>query len=173
MRTLALLLAAVAAGCADLDVTVEAAPGANPGATPSYSWIPLGKLPPPDPGMENDETTDRLRAAFDAELALRGYARFESGTPLRLAFRTGVTDRNGQTLFGFGFSRRVPAGGRRADPTEYADVLVVLDVIEAASKARVWRGTVRTRLSANEYFEKDVSAMIAALMAKFPDPRKE
>ena len=103
----------------------------------TYDYVPHqgGR---PDPLAGNPMNERRIRAAIDSHFVARGITRDTLNPSIRVAYYAATRQRVNVQDWGYGPGRW---GTRRLDVHEYTQGTLVLDLVDAASKELVWRGT--------------------------------
>jgi len=119
---------------------------------------------PNDPLAANPLNDRRVHEALDAELGARGYTVDSTGKhDFLVAYQAATRTRVGVQDWGYGPGRW---GSRRIDVNEYTEGTLVVDVVDAASKQLVWRGSATGTIQPKEA-DKKIRKAVAKLMEQF------
>lgn len=140
----------------------------------SWSWLP---------GMRPSEkdidslTEQRIRAAIEAELPRRGLAKSGESGDLSAAFHISIQRKieTSSASVGIGYGWGPAHVGVSKSPTRTIDEgTLVLDLIDAKTKALVWRGTARGTVHKDyspEERQARIQEAVAYLLQDYP-PKK-
>jgi len=177
------VLACQVAACASVRTHYDFDPGADFSAWRTYAWYPSGSPPSGDPRLDNPLLHDRIEAAVDLTLGAQGFTRVRDGTPdfyvnyhLSTEQRLDVTTIDRSYVRGPGGSRWRGAGWGGVGWTEtvvdqYEEGILVIDLVDAAMRRLVWRGSGTRRLASNprpEQVTQRVNEAVAEILAQFP-----
>lgn len=137
----------------------------------SFEWLPVSK----DAASLNEQ---RIRAAVMAQLQEKGYAQSTGPTPpdCRITYvmstsrqepakpRVGVGAGGGSRGIGGGIGVSLPIGRKKQHSGT-----VTLDVIDVASNAQVWSGSLDASFAQAELSDDEASALARKILAEFPD----
>ena len=124
---------------------------------------------PNDPLVVNPMNDRRVKAALDSQLVARGYGRDTGGKQdFLVAYHAATRNRLGVQEWGYGPGRW---GSRRVDVNEYTQGTLVVDVVDAASKQLVWRGSATGTIEPKEA-DKKITKAVAKLMDQFAKDTK-
>jgi hypothetical protein len=135
----------------------------------TYTWVPSE----PSAGVSG-LTIQRVQSAVDRELAAKGYTKSDENPDARIAMHAAVSEKYTVTDRSYGFSygrhwRYVDAGYVEVD--SYEQGTLILDVIDAATNAAVWRGigtrVVQRNLSPAQREER-INEAVEKILAQFP-----
>jgi hypothetical protein len=160
------LLALLAAACSSVSTSHDYDLAYDFGKLKRYQWA---KRTGADEG--NPLIVQRVRAAVDAQLAAKGYARADSGADFLVAAYTGRQSRIQVTDWGYGYGPYGRWYGGPVDVYEYEEGSLILDVVDAPSKKLVWRGAATAIIDPDatpEERTKRINEAIAKVLAKFP-----
>ncbi len=177
--------AMLVAGCAVMDVTSDYDPGFDFASFKTYQWLPgKGKLP--GRGEVTDDLLDgHVRRAVEKELTAKGYAPRAHGAPdFLVTFHAIVEDKvyahvindyyGGYGYAGYYGYRRTRTGPR-VETYQYKQGTLIIDVIDAAARKVVWRGTVEGEVDMYKDPQKRIERLNEAVrraLAQFPPPKK-
>jgi hypothetical protein len=176
VRNLLLALASclVVAGCAtplamdfDYDTTADFA------ALKTYDWTP------PTGNATGDELlVKRVKSAVDSQLQGKGHALAQKDPDFLVAMQlSGRSAYGGSVGVGMsvgipvGHAGRISVGGGRSKPIEKKEGMLVLDFLDAKTKALVWRGTASGAVdpaATPDQQQKRINDVVAQLLARFP-----
>ena len=124
---------------------------------------------PNDPLAVNPMNDRRIQAALDSQLVARGYTRDAGGKPdFLVAYHAATRNRVGVQEWGYGPGRW---GSRRVDVNEYTQGTLVVDLVDAASRQLVWRGSATGTIEPKEA-DKKIKKAVAKLMDQFAKDAK-
>ena len=124
---------------------------------------------PNDPLAANSMNDRRVRAALDSQLVAHGYTRDTSGKPdFLVAYHAGTRNQVDVREWGYGPGRW---RDRRIDVTRSTEGTLLVDVVDAASKQLVWRGTATGTIEPKDA-DKKVKKAVAKLMEQFAKDTK-
>jgi hypothetical protein len=124
---------------------------------------------PNDPLTVNPINERRVRAALDSELVARGYTPAEGGKPdFLVAYHAATRNRVGVQQWGYGPGRW---GSRRVDVNEYTQGTLVVDVVDAADRQLVWRGSATGAIEPKEA-DKKIKKAVGKLMEQLTKDTK-
>jgi hypothetical protein len=174
---LALVTCGVMIGCAaqptmNIDYDTEA----DFSALKTYNWMPAT-------GNAADELlVKRIRNAVDTQLQAKGHELVANNADFLIAMQlSGQTTYGGSAGVGMsvgipvGRAGRISVGGGKSKPIEKKEGTVVLDFLDAKTKALVWQGTasgtVRSDASPEEQQQR-INEVVSQMLADFPPPTK-
>jgi Domain of unknown function (DUF4136) len=161
-RPLPAALACLLAGCSGLRVETRSAPGVDLGAYTTYAW----SVPPAPAATGGSVALDapleaELVREVDRGLAAKGLAEVPADeADLRVRYLVGVRERV-----------------QLSDPyyydavTRYEEGTLILDLVDAATGASVWRGVARARLrerSDERTRARRLAEAVAAILDRYP-----
>ena len=181
------MLALAAAGCAgSYRVRTITAPEAGLAGLATFHVLPA---PPPrdgrarastgayDPMVSNSIANRALRERITQAFQARGYALDERAPDFAVAVYASARERLDVTAWDYGYPYwpRWGWGGRvplRERVTEYTEGTVVVDVVRAATRELLWRGTGSTTLSEDPTRDvAELQRVAEAVVKKFPAAR--
>lgn len=118
----------------------------------------------------------RIERAIQRELTVKGFEPVSANPDFRVAFNTVTKTRTEINDFGSPLFRRYPYygyGSRHLDIDEYEQGTFLIDIIDAESKALVWRGTYVKRLGWSAPNETEVQEIVSSILAGFPPGREQ
>jgi hypothetical protein len=159
------------AGCATMNIGSFVERGANLAQYRTFAWGPADRQSTGDPRLDNNPFfADRLRSGVETRLMTRGMERSTSGAPdLLLHFHASVTqefDVHGVDQE-YGYCRE---GDCR--PYVYDAGSIVIDLVDARTKALVWRGWSKGSLDGaiddQLWMERTVDEAVRKIMQELP-----
>ncbi len=149
----------------------------------TYKWVPIKGADQPD-----ELTTRQVTAAFDTELATKGFTKTDSDTAdLYIGFQTAIGSEKQFTSYstdwgyGGGWGRGWYGGGMGSSTT-YGSTSTVyvgqldVSVYDPAQKQMVWRGVATKTLDAKakpEKKQKNIVKAVQKLLKNFPPQPKK
>ena len=117
---------------------------------------------PNDPLALNPMNERRVQAALDSQLVAHGYTRVTDGKPdFLVPYHAATRNQVDVREWGYGPGR---LRDRRIDVTQYKESTLIVDVVDAANKQLVWRGTATGVIE-----PKDADKKIKKAVAKLID----
>ena len=171
-------------GCSRMQVSQDYELSRDFSALKTYAWQTENRPKTGDVRIDNPLLDDRIRAAVDDSLAIKGYRKTERGTPDFLVAYTLQISRkieSSKVTFGFGFGSGgggtytgigLDSGGRVA---EFDEGLWVIDLIDPANDDLLWRGTGTMPVDQHTNPEKkvkEINAGVAKILSQFPPKTK-
>jgi hypothetical protein len=168
---LAPLLAAALCACSSLETSFDYDTAADFSRLSTYTWIET------TPGAEASSLTlQRVRAAVDEALAARGYRADSQAPDFLVAAHISTEERTQVTDWGYTYAPRGAwYGARDIDVYTYQEGTLILDVVDAASRSLMWRGTASRMVDPSwtpEEREEIVREAVAELLERFPPQQK-
>ena len=164
-----LLLAVVAAACSQFREHVEYDPAADFVRLHTYAWLPLSEVDPADQRVLDPYIDRRIREAVARTLGAKGYAPAGGGAPdFLLNYRVTSAGRSAAPMGYYPGSWWVQ---RHAHEDTYDEGMLLLDVVDGATRTMIWRGSASARLLPHISLErrvKRVDAAVAHILAGFP-----
>jgi len=149
----------------------------------TYKWVPIKGADQPD-----ELTTRQVTAAFDTELATKGFTKTDSDTAdLYIGFQTAIGSEKQFTSYstdwgyGGGWGRGWYGGGTGSSTT-YGSTSTVyvgqldLSIYDPAQKQMVWRGVATKTLDPKakpEKKQKNITKAVQKLLKNFPPQPKK
>jgi hypothetical protein len=142
-------------------------------ALKTYDWMPA----------TGNAATDqllikRIRSAADSELNAKGRALDSANPDFLIAMQlSGKTVYGGSTGVGMsvgipvGKAGRISVGGGKSKPIEKKEGTLVLDFLDAKTKALLWQGTASGAVepaASPEEQQKRINEVISQMLARFP-----
>jgi hypothetical protein len=168
------------AGCAVTDIDRSA----DFSDYQTYAWG-KSEVKVTNPLYESDLINKKIRSTVESEFAKRGIIKNENNPDFLVSYHTytekkeQVSGGYGYPYYGYGFSpfRFYPfAYGfgypyywmRPESKTQYTEGTLIIDIIDRASDALVWRGSVRGNVDDAAGLKKQIEKGIKAIMKKYP-----
>lgn len=175
----ALLVAAVLCACANLDTSYDYDPSADFSSYRTFDFFPGGREVSGNPTLDTPFVDDRIRAALLSSLAQKGYRRVEDRSPdfyvnYHLSVREKISSSNVNLHYGVGTVGSwggVGIGTSTPSIRQYEEGTLVIDAIDGASRALVWRGTGSGALDRNptpESTTRGVQRAVEEILQRFP-----
>jgi hypothetical protein len=168
---LAVLVAAVA-GCSSAAVKTKSSVSFDPSAYHLYEWATPAPIVVADEERERDAAVLEwtVRHAVDQQLAAKGYEQIVAGNPdFLIDFGIRLEEKATDT-FGEYIKYRDEGGKQELGPAYvfgYQESSLVLEVTDARSNKRLWRGAARTVLDDGQDVTK-IEGAVARMLAEFP-----
>jgi hypothetical protein len=165
--------AALAVGCATLQVSSHVEPSVDFTRFATFDWGPADALPTGDPRLDNNPFfRDYLMGAVERELLARGYRRTTNGpAQLLVHYHANVTRR-------FEVHGMEPSNYPNCYPNcepsvaEYEEGTIVIDVVDAVTDKVVWRGwaqdNYRGVIDDQDRMQRQISRGIQRMFERFP-----
>lgn len=118
---------------------------------------------PGDPLAANPLNDRRIRTALDSQLVGHGYSRDSSGPDFLVAYHAATRARTSLEGWGYGPGRW---RGGRVDVNQYTEGTLIVDMVDAASKQLVWRGTATGTIQLKDV-DKKIREAVKKLTEKF------
>ena len=166
------VLAAAVAGCSATTVKPKSAVAFDPSAYLRYEWATAAPTVIADEERERDAAVLEwtVRHAVNQQLASRGYEEIAAGSPDFLVdFGIRLEEKDADT-FGEYIKYRDQGGKQDVGPAYlfgYQESSVVVEVSDARSGKRLWRGAAQTVLDDGQDVTK-IETAVAQMLADFP-----
>lgn len=189
-RVAALLAAAAVCAslgaCSTLEISTDYDPAARFSNMKRYAWLPEPQKKTGDPRIDdNTLLQQRIRRAVDAELAAKGYTRADADADFLVGYHVSLDKRRSvQVLndyygYGPGWGYRYgsvyrPLGYVGPPETyvyEYEQGTLILDIVNPADRALMWRGAARDEVhfqNTPEESEAQIREAVKAMLERFP-----
>lgn len=174
-QTLIALLLASAAGCSPYSVSEDYDNSADFSKYKTWTWFTGPK--PSGPGLDA-LNEGRIRAAFEAELPLRGLTKGEGAADLLVTYHASVSQKIEVTpttmSFGYGWGRGYVGMSPGSDVRTYDEGTLIVDLLDAKTKSLVWRGTARATVYRDadpEYRTERIRGAVQAILQRYPPER--
>jgi hypothetical protein len=145
------------------NVTFDYDRSANFGAYRTYQWVDS-----PAGAATNQLMDQNIKRAIDAQLALKGLQRVESGGDLQVVYHAAIDSE--KQFDGWSSGPRWYGNGRVTTSTIQVGKLVV-DLIDAAAKQLVWRGAAEKTLDIKKDPDKNFQILqktVAKMFKNYP-----
>ena len=172
-RVTLLAAAVVVSGCATMSVGSYANRYADFTGYSTYHWGTPDALPTGDPRLDNNGMfEDYFEGAVERGLAAKGFQQPVAGDPdLLLHYHTSVIQRvdvaSVERLY-----NQCNSSDCRTEATDYDEVTILLDAVDAKTDKLVWRGWARTNLNGiaddQDRLEQMVDKAVAKMLQGFP-----
>jgi hypothetical protein len=159
-------------GCATLRLNTYAARGFDVNAYRTYTWAAGGQLATGDPRLDNNPFfLERLQAAVDQQLAVRGFERVASDrADLRLHYHARV-----EQQLDVRDTDRLYESCEDCASSVYDAGTIMLDLVDAHTNTLVWRGwaegSIQGAIDDQTLMEARIDEAVARILAKLP-PRR-
>jgi len=164
---LACLLALTLLGCSSLDTSFDYDTGADFSRLRAYTWIEDSSA-----AEAATLTLKRVRAAVDETLVARGYRADAQAPDFLVAAHISSAERVQVTDWGYTYAPRGAwYGAHDIDVYTYQEGTLILDLVDAASRSLLWRGTASRMVDPDwtpQEREEIVREAVAALLERFP-----
>ena len=184
IRQFAIAVVAVTlAACAGTRVATDHDPGADFARYDTFAWLEPDHEKIEDPVLDSGLLTRKVEHAVATTLLQRGYARTDTAAAAdflvtyHTASRERLRDRGGVSLgigFGHGWHRgyrgSVFFGDHMYFPRieSYQEGALIIDVLDARSRELVWRGWIRSPVTAKNYADEAIAAAVREILDQFP-----
>ena len=181
------LLALSIAACETAKVGYDYDPSANFSAYHTYEWAVAKQEKTGDRRADSPDVDIRIRTAVGAQLRLKGYTKPPSGQPdFYVAYHIGVNNMTldsstqyfseGMGGHPFTYSADTRTMGKKpqatvSDTPSYMTGALLIDVIDAASKKLVWRGTASGEINpglTSEERDERIRGLVHEMFTHFP-----
>ncbi len=182
----AALLAASITACTTTKVGYDYDPGANFNAYHTYAWVVGTQEKTGDRRVDSPDVDIRIRTVVGAQLHGKGYSKSQSGQPdFYVAYHVGINHltadqstqyiSEGMPAHPFTYSADTRTMGKphpeAHEQPSYTTGALLIDIIDAASKKLVWRGTasgeVDPSLTSEERDER-IRGLVHEMFTHFP-----
>ncbi len=172
---LGVLLLATLTGCSSISVNYDYDQNAAFGSYRTYAWLgspDTGNANPAVNKLSSDLLDKRIHEAVDAEMGNRNITAADNPDVL-VKYFLGTEDKVQVTDWGYRYSDYYWGhGGRQIDVTQYTEGTLVVDIIDAATKTLVWRGTATGTVDGQqrtpEQLQERINEVVAKIFANFP-----
>jgi uncharacterized protein DUF4136 len=180
------LLASSMAACETAKVGYDYDPSANFSAYHTYEWAVAKQEKTGDRRADSPDVDIRIRTAVGAQLRVKGYTKPPSGQPdFYVAYHIGVNNMTpdtstqyfseGMADHPFTYSVDTRTMGKPhptvKDTPVYITGALLIDVIDAASKKLVWRGTASGEINpglTSEERDERIRGLVHEMFTHFP-----
>lgn len=136
----------------------------------TYAWLQRNQKSSYDTLIDK-----RVLSAVDAELRERGLTLNAENPDILLTYHIGLQDKINVTDYGYRYSYDYWGWGNRSiDVYQYTEGTLVLDIVDAATKELVWRGSATKTVDESASPEKvdaTIQSAVAGILSKFPPPK--
>jgi hypothetical protein len=178
LRTLSLVM--LVAGCSSISVNYDYDPAADFTVYKTYAWIQQPTNVSGNAAQAQGQSAlvgKRIMNSVDAALSVKGLSMADD-PQLLVVYHTGVQDKMEVTDYGYGYGPYGGwyGGGGGVDVYEYKEGTLIVDMVDAASKQLVWRGTAQGVLADSppspEEMQRRIDNVVGKLLQNFPPPKK-
>jgi len=170
----AILIVALA-GCATVSVNYDYDQNAAFGNFRTYAWLgsPAGtQANPATSRLGSDLLDGRIHEAVDYEMGIHNITASEN-PDLLVKYYLGTEDKVQVTDWGYRYSDYYWGhGGRQIDVTQYTEGTLVIDLVDAATKTLVWRGSATGSVDGRQRtpaeLQERVNNIVAKIFANYP-----
>lgn len=176
-----LCLAALSlAACSSYDIRHDWEIGADFASYHTYDWIPQtpdSTLTGADAARQANTLLDRrVRTAVDREMRAKGFVRNDEHPDLLVVYHTGTKDKVDATDWGYSYSGSYWGWvGRDIDVYSYTEGTLLVDLVDARTRALVWRGSatgvVRPQRSPEER-TRIINEVVQKMFREYPPKEK-
>jgi hypothetical protein len=144
---IAVLGMALLAGCSQYDIQHDYDMDSNFNAFKTYAWMPrtiTDASGSATTAVQNNSLLDkRIRSAVEAQLQVEGFVPNEESPDVLVVYHTGLKDKVDVTDWGYTYAGSYWGGGlgRSVDVYQYTEGTLIVDLVNAANKQLVWRGS--------------------------------
>ena len=168
------------AGCSSLSVNYDYDTTADFTQYKNYAWMARPSTLPANAAQaqqQSDLLDRRIRSAIDAEMGGRGLAQDPGSPDVLVLYHLGTQDKIQVTDWGYNYSPYYWGyGGRQVDVYQYQEGTLIIDVVDAATKNLVWRGTgtkvIESTPRTPEEMQARIDNIVNKIMESFPPNRK-
>ena len=178
---LAIVFAAVSlAGCSTISVQYDYDNTVDFMQYKTFGWVA-----PPDQATRSSAQAakansglldKRIRTAITQEMTARGMTEDAANPDLLVVFHLGSKDKIQVTDWGYHYSNYYWGGRNQIDVYQYTEGQLIIDMVDAASKDLVWRGSgtkaVNTTKQTPEQMQESINQAVNQIMASFPPKGK-
>ncbi len=164
------------AGCSSVTVNRDYDEAVDFAALRTYAWQHAEQPQTGDARIDNDLIDERVRAAVDAELAAKGFARVEAAeADFQVAYFIDFKQRIGGSSVSFGVGAgnygRYSGVGYNTAISDYEEGRLTIDIVDPHSGKNIWRGVGRRTTYEGGTPKKTtriVNGAVARILKKFP-----
>jgi hypothetical protein len=176
----------LASACASTKIGYDYDRNANFTTYHTYEWVPGDQAKTGNRQVDTSDVDIRLRTAVAAQLLLKGYQTGGTGQPdFYVAYHVGLKDLTpdfSSQYFSDGMAgapfvhsvdTRSPSGVHQVEnhPQSYLSGTLLVDVVDAASKKLVWRGTAAGAVDpglTSQQRDERIRSIVRDMLANFP-----
>lgn len=172
--------------CATMDVSSDYDPATDFSKYKSYQWLPSTSRVAGRDKRYDDLLDQRVRDAVGKELAAKGYRLGTEGAPdFFITYQAAVEDRVDVRVINDYYGAYGYAGyygyrggwtAARVETYHYKQGTLIVDVIDAAARRLIWRGTVQAEVGMYKDPHKRIERLNAAVhktLEQFPPTEKK
>ena len=179
-----LVLMVALLSCSGIRVSQDYPGTADYASLKTYAWQSAEQEKTGDLRLDNPLRDARIRNAIDTLMASKGYQRVsDASADVYIAYHEEIYSRIdienagsgfmfGMGSFGTGGGIAFSAGNRASD---YDETMLVIDIIDAASKALIWRGTGTCPFVQHtdpEKLTERINETVQKILSQFPPQSK-
>jgi hypothetical protein len=177
MRRWMILALLAAGGCSPFTISEDYDNKADFSKYKTWTWF-VG--PKPSGAGLDSLNENRIRTALEAELPLSGLTKAAdaAGADLQVAYHASVSQRIDVTpttvSFGYGWGHGYVGTSYGADVRTYDQGTLIVDLLDAKTKALAWRGTARATVYRDadpEYRTERIREAVQAILERYPPQR--
>jgi hypothetical protein len=171
-----------AAACSSVKIRYDFDKEANFASLQTYHWIakPDTENIAPAKKRRRNFLDQEIKKAADNQLAAKGY-RLDAADPDFLVIsHIDVKDKLNLTDWGYSYSGNWSYwgwGGQDVDVQQYREGVLIIDVVNAASKELIWRGvaqkTLPEEMPSPEEVGKNINKIVIKILKEFPPQTAE
>jgi hypothetical protein len=170
----------VIAGCAGVRVSQDYDPATDFNSLNTYRWAADNQAKTGDPRLDSPFRDARIRESVEGVLAQKGFVRSADTSPsvvvsYKNLLRQKIESRGTSSGIGFGVGSYGRRGGIAVSTgnniREYDEVTLIIDFVDGATDALLWRGTGVQRFQAYDNPQKtsqDINTLVEAILKQFP-----
>lgn len=152
--TLTLVGITLLASCSSISVNTDFDPSADFSKFKTYTWIekPVNVSGNAQQAQVHSGLLGkRIMNAVDGQMVQKGFTKVEDNPDIFVVYHTGVQDKVQVTDWGYGYGPYGGwYGGGGVDVYQYQEGTLIVDLVDAATKQLVWRGTAQAVLGGNK-----------------------
>jgi hypothetical protein len=174
LRAAITLLAVVTLACSQFTTRADRNPSADFTRYRSFAWMPVAAAPPADQDTGSRGLDKRIYSAVEHELQRSGYTPASSAdADLLFTFRILKDDGFDDAHFPYAaqWTRGAYVGALHASDDTYERGTLIVDAVDRAENALVWRGSASARLLPHLSYDKRAEraeTAVAKILAAFP-----
>ncbi len=182
LRTLfAALILALLAGCSTLSVNYDYDDNFDFVQYKTYMWMDRPNVAPANAqhALETSDLLDgRIRNSIAGELSARGMSESAENPDFLVVHHVGAKEKIQVTDWGYSYSNHYWGGygNRQIDVYQFTEGTLIIDIVDASSKALVWRGSgtgvVEKARPTPEKQQAKLNEVVFKIMKSFPPQGK-
>ena len=136
----------------------------------TYRWADI-----PSRADASPLIVQRVGAAVEGQLKAKGYAPAEGQPDFLVATHVGRQSRIQVTDWGYGYGPHAAWYGGGVDVYQYVEGSIIVDIVDARTRALVWRGSATSIIDPDatpEERTERINEAVAKMLQDFPPPRK-